>query len=190
MQVQRFEIYIKHNDEIGVIQIIQTDINGNLIDPISLMVSSEFIMAFTNLLDTELHNTNTVLTNQVASLLVDKLALQAQVNSSTTTIAALQATIQTQTIALLPWNIRHISPIKFVERFTAIQARQFERSIDPVLIGGRQLLDQYIDNNYYIDLDDPQVVGLIDYMIIVGILTDQERNVILRDSDNSEKYVA
>jgi hypothetical protein len=127
------------------------------------------------------------LLNDKTNLLNDKVALQAQVLSLTATIDRLTVEIA----SLQPWNRRWIDPEKFVDRFTPKQARAFYTSTDATLIGAKQLLETYIDENYHIDLDDEQSTGLTAYMVSVDppILTAEERQNVLRDSDSSERYV-
>jgi hypothetical protein len=196
MQVQKFELYIKYDTETGVVQVIQTDNLGRTIDPIALQVTKEFIMTFASLFSDEqqtaivnLSNQKENLLNDKTNLLNDKVALQEQVLSLTATINRLAREVA----SLQPWNKRWIDAEKFVARFTSVQTRKVydPNSTDTVLIGARQLLDTYIASNYYIDLDDPQVTGLTAYMVSVTpqILTPEERENVLRDSDSSERYV-
>ena len=91
-------------------------------------------------------------------------------------------------VLLEPWNKRWIGAEKFVERFSPKLAREFYKSIDKKLIGARQLLDSYIEANYQVVLDDPQVTGLTAYMVSVGLLTEQERDNVLRDSNSFERF--
>ena len=91
-------------------------------------------------------------------------------------------------VLLQPWNKRWIDAEKFVERFSPKQARAVYTSTDPTLVEARQLLDSYIAANYQVVLDDPQVVGLTEYMVAVGLLTDQERANVLRDSNSFERF--
>lgn len=87
-----------------------------------------------------------------------------------------------------PWNKRWIAAEKFVDRFTPKQARAFYTSTDATLIGAKQLLETYIAENYHIDLDDKQSTGLTAYMVAVGLLTEPERQNVLRDSNIFERY--
>ena len=91
-------------------------------------------------------------------------------------------------LLLQPWNTRWIDAEKFVERFTPKQARAVYTSTDATLVGARQLLDSYIEANDQVVLDDPQVTGLTAYMVAVGLLTEQERENVLRDSNSFERY--
>ena len=91
-------------------------------------------------------------------------------------------------VLLQPWNKRWIDAEKFVERFSPKQARAVYTSTDVTLVGARQLLDSYIAANYQVVLDDPQVVGLTEYMVAVGLLTEQERANVLRDSNSFERF--
>ena len=91
-------------------------------------------------------------------------------------------------VLLQPWNKRWIDAEKFVERFSPKQARAVYTSTDEELVGARQLLDAYIAANYQVVLDDPQVIGLTAYMVAVGLLTDQERANVLRDSNSFERF--
>jgi len=91
-------------------------------------------------------------------------------------------------VLLSPWNKRWIDAEKFVERFTPKQARAVYTSTDVTLVGARQLLDSYIEANDQVILDDPQVTGLTAYMVAVGLLTQQERDNVLRDSNSFERF--
>ena len=187
MQVQKFELYIKYDTETGVVQVIQTDNIGRTVDPISLQVDSEFVMSFSDLFSESQQATIETLTSEKANLIADKTSLQLQVNTLLVSVANLSKEVA----SLQPWNKRWISAKKFVARFTPEQTREVYTSDDVTLIGGRQLLDDYIAENYHIDLDDPQVTGLTAYMVSVNppILTPEERESVLRDSSSSERYI-
>jgi len=189
MPIQKFELYIKYDTETGVVQVIQTDDRGRTIDPISLQVNNEFVMAFSELFSASQQQTIVALTSENAGLIADKTSLQLQVDTLMATVENLTA----QVTSLLPWNPRWIDPEKFVARFTSVQTRRVYdiNSTDETLIGARQLLDAYIDANYYIDLDDPQVTDLTAYMVSLNppILTAEERTNVLRDSSSSERYM-
>lgn len=127
-----------------------------------------------------------------------KTSLESQVENLTTALATANATIaQLQNAddtlpddTAIEWNPRHIAPEKFVKRFNGSQAYAIYESTDDVLIGGRELLKYYIVNNYHIDLDDEQVIGLTSHMLTTTptILTPEERDDLLRDSSSSERY--
>ena len=91
-------------------------------------------------------------------------------------------------VLLQPWNKRWIDAEKFVERFTPKQARAVYTSTDATLVRARQLLDSYIEANDQVVLDDPQVMGLTAYMVAVGLLTESERQNVLRDSNSFERF--
>jgi hypothetical protein len=192
MQVTRFELYIKYTNETGVVQVILTDDSGRTVDPISLLVDSEFVMSFSELFSQSQQQTITTLTAEKETLLnsnqvlvSDKQVLESQVDLLSITIDNLTAEVK----SLQPYNKRWIDPEKFVARFTPALTRAVYTSTDATLIGGRELLDLYIAENYQIVLDDPQVTGLLAYMVSVGLLTDPEKENILRDSSSSERYV-
>ena len=192
MQVTRFELYIKYTNETGVVQVILTDESGRTVDPIFLLVDSEFVMSFSELFSQSQQQTITTLTAEKETLLTgnqvlvsDKQVLQSQVELLSSTIDKLHAEVA----ALQPYNKRWIDPQKFVARFTPAQTRAVYNSTDATVMGGRQLLDDYIDANYQVVLDDPQVTGLTAYLVGIGILTEEERANVLRDSSSSERYV-
>lgn len=184
-RVQRFELYIRYENETGVVQVILIDEQGRSVDPISLQVDSEFVMSFSELFSASQQQQIATLATEKLALIADKESLETQVNTLTQNIELLTS----QVASLQPWNKRWIDPEKFVARFTGPQAQRVYKSIDPVLIGGRELLESYIDDNYQVILDDPQVTGLTGYMVQVGILTSEERDEILRDSSSFERYV-
>jgi hypothetical protein len=183
--VVKVELFVDHNHESGVVQVIQSDELGRKSDPYSLTVDREFVMGFSELFCTSQQEEIAALTAQKQSLLGEKQTLQSQINAQQLQIASLKE----QVTNLLPWNPRWISPAAFVARFTALQTRNVYESIDEIIIGGRQLLSEYLAANYQIVLDDPQVTGLLTYMVSVGLLTDPEKENILRDSSSSERYV-
>jgi len=183
--VVKVELFVDHNHESGVVQVIQSDELGRKSDPYSLTVDREFVMGFSELFCTSQQEEIAALTAQKQSLLGEKQTLQSQINAQQLQIASLKE----QVTNLLPWNPRWISSAAFVARFTALQTRNVYESIDEIIIGGRQLLSEYLAANYQIVLDDPQVTGLLTYMVSVGLLTDPEKENILRDSSSSERYV-
>jgi hypothetical protein len=91
-------------------------------------------------------------------------------------------------VFLQDWNKRWIDAGHFVARFTPQQTREVYTSADPNLIAARQLLDSYVAANYAVVLDDVQVIGVIDYMISIGILTGRDRARLLIDSNSFERY--
>jgi len=212
MLVKKFELFVNHANTSGVVQVNQEDASGRPIDPISLTVSEDFVMAFADLFSEAQQAAVTTLTTakitlatelalavtakqtletQVATLTSEKQvlsneksALQSQVN----TISGLQSRLQ-QLELLVPWNTRWIAPGKFIARFTAQQARLFYNSVDPMLVGGKQLLDAYEAANYQVVLDDDQVTGLLTYMVVLGIVNDMEKANLLRDSVYDERYI-
>lgn len=185
VQVQKFELYIEYNTGTGVVQVIQTDDEGRPVDPISLQVSSEFVMTFSNLFSASQQAAIAALTTEKTDLLTAKTNLEAQVAQLSEQVTNLLS----ENFALQPWNKRWIDPEKFVARFTGPQAQKIYKSVDQIVVGGRDLLDLYIQNNYQIVLDDEQVTGLSSYLVIVGILTPEERASILRDSSSDERYI-
>ena len=92
-------------------------------------------------------------------------------------------------ILLQPWNKRWIDGTRFVARFTPQQTRAIYTSADETLVAARQLLDTYIESNYAVVLDDVQVIGVIEYMVSIGIMTQSESVSILSDSSSLERYI-
>lgn len=177
MLVSKFELFVDNRHDRGVVQVHTVDTQGRDLDPFAFTVDSEFVMAFAALISLDQVETIATLTDQRADLQNQLAMLIAQV-----------ASLREQVNVLKPWNPRWIDPQKFVARFTAQQTQKVYKSSDPILIGGRQLLESYIDSNYQVVLDDEQVIGLTDYMVTVGILTAEERIEILRDSSSLERY--
>lgn len=128
----------------------------------------------------ELAESRTELQSQISSLEAERIVLN-------TTIATLQTEV-TKLTAIRAYNPRWTTPDFFQNRFTVKTARMFERSDDPVIAGGRDLLDEYELQGYHVDLDDPQVQGLTAYMVQLGMLTEQERSHVLRDATAAEAW--
>ena len=130
-------------------------------------------------------------TTEYDSEVVKVTALKAENETLKTTIAKLQNPDVIPEDNAIEWNKRWIDPVKFVLRFTPIQVHRVYTSLDLTLMQGRELLNAYILNNYYIDLDDERVTGLTAYMLTTNlpILTPEERVEILRDSSSSERYI-
>ena len=185
MFVKKFDLFIDHANDRGVIQVNASDSQGRSLEPFSLIVDSEFVMAFSNLISLEQSETIAALNTEKVALLTDKTNLQTQVAQLSAQVTSLQA----DNAALQPWNKRWIDAGKFVARFTAPQTQKVYTSNDPVLVRGRELLNSSIEDNYQVILDDEQVTGLTGYMVMVGILTAEERIEILRDSSSDERYI-
>ncbi len=187
VQVRRFELYIRYENETGVVQVISSDEQGRSVDPISLQVDSEFVMSFSELFSASQQQQIATLATEKENLIAAKTSLESQVNTLTATVESLTSEVA----SLQPWNKRWIDPKKFVARFTGTQAQAVYESIDPLLVAGRALLKSYIVDNYHVDLDDEKVTGLTAHMltIVPPILTPQEREEILRDSSSFERYV-
>lgn len=126
-------------------------------------------------------------TSQLESTTAEKATLTTQLTEAAATIATLQAEV-TKLTAIRAYNPRWTTPDFFQNRFTVKTARLFERSDDPVIAGGRDLLDYYEANKFYVDLDDAQVQGLTAYMVQLGMLTEAERTHVLRDATAAEAW--
>ncbi len=193
MLVQKLEIYFDHFRESAVVEITTLDAQGRPVDPVSSNVPKEFAMSIFDLFNAQQHASIVALTAERSELIASNTALHTQLATLTAELNTLRSqnaiipTLQSR-LALLPWNPRWISPSKFVERFSALQTRMVYESTEPTLVGGRQLLTEYVTQNYQVELDDPQVTGLIDYMVAMGILTQSDRANILRDSTSDERY--
>ena len=184
MLVTKFELFIDHATHCGVVQVHTIDAQGRALDPFSIIVPSELIMAFSNLISAEQLATIEKLTKATTALLTEQANLRTQVAQ----LSAQVTSLQSENAALQPWNKRGIDPGKFLARFTGPQAQKVYTSIDPILVSGRELLNAYVADNSQVILDDPQVTGLTAYMVSVGIITPDERAEILRDSSSYERY--
>jgi hypothetical protein len=144
------------------------------------------LAAKTTAYDTEVVKVTT-LEAEKATLTTQKATLTEQLTQANATIATLQAR-RAALEAIRQFNPRWTTPDFFQNRFTVKTARMFERSDDPVIAGGRDLLDEYELRGYHVDLDDAQVQGLTAYMVQLGMLTEQERTHVLRDATAAEAW--
>ena len=124
---------------------------------------------------------------KVTALTTEKATLTEQLETANATIATQQARI-TALEAIRQFNPRWTTPDYFINRFTAKEAKAFYSSDDPMIDGGRQLLEEYEAAGYHVDLDDTQVQGLTGYMVQLGMLTMERRAEVLRDATAAEAW--
>jgi len=104
-------------------------------------------------------------------------------------VAALEIEV-TKLTAIRQYNHRWTTPDYFINRFTAHEAKAFYSSNDPIIVGGRKLLEEYeqADPPYHVDLDDAQVQGLTGYMVQLGMMTMERRTQVLSDVSAQEAF--
>jgi predicted RNase H-like nuclease (RuvC/YqgF family) len=131
----------------------------------------------------------TALDLTVATLTTEKQTLTSELATANTTIAMLQAEVA-KLIAIRQYNPRWTTPDYFINRFTAKEAKAFYSSSDPIIVGGRELLEEYetADPPYYVDLDDAQVQGLTGYMVQLGMMSMERRDQVLSDVTAQEAF--
>jgi DNA gyrase/topoisomerase IV subunit A len=125
----------------------------------------------------------------IESLTDEKQELSEQLATANATITTLQAEVVKLT-AIRQYNPRWTTPDYFINRFTAHEAKAFYSSNDPIIIGGRELLEEYetADPPYYVDLDDAQVQGLTGYMVQLGMMSMERRDQVLSDVTAQEAF--
>jgi len=95
MIVKKFELFVNHNNTSGVVQVVQEDASGRPIDPIALIVDSEFVMAFASLFSEAQQSAITTLTAEKAEAKAERNEA-VTANETTTALATKLASEKTK----------------------------------------------------------------------------------------------
>ncbi len=143
----------------------------------------------------ELQQQLTAKTTEAATLATEKQSLSEQVDTLNTELAESQANataLQSRVDKLLaevPFNPRHIRSDAFVDRISSRDMLKLAASTDPVVQQIREKLLQWDENNWRIELDNPETVQPIQYLLAVGVLTEDSAKQLLRDATRAEAYM-
>jgi len=217
MRVAKFELFIDNLNNQGVAQVVQQDASGRLVDPISLIVDEEFVMAFASLFSEAQQTAITTLTTEKATAIQERDAavaaketaqaqaanqaatLQAQVATLNTeksnlqtqvnAIPALQAKIS-QLLAEVNFDPRVISSDAFFARLTGKELFALGNSKDAMTMQIAALFSEYQSNKWRVEFESPDYTNPIGYLISQGVLTDERAKEISRDATRAEAYRA
>jgi hypothetical protein len=117
-----------------------------------------------------------------ASVVTERDQLQAELNTANARIAEL--------LQSMPWNPRVMEAKYFVARITAKEMLQLAASQDPQVQGILQLLQAYVDNDWPVILDSPEMQQAVAYLTSIGMVAQDRVEELLRDCTQAESYVA
>lgn len=201
MTVKKFELFVNHNNTSGVVQVVQEDASGRLVDPISLIVNEAFVMAFASLFSAAQQAAVTTLTAEKATAITardvaisEKETAQSKVATLTTEIAALQAqanvipALQAKIAQLLTevsYNPRAINAGAFARRLNRDQLVRIYSS------SSSTQLKIYIANEQTepILLDSNTFVAWIASLVATKQITPDEAVELTRDASRDEAFV-
>lgn len=144
-----------------------------------------------------LNTANSQLSAANDALTADKIALQSQVDTLTETVTTLNESVidlQTQVSDLVqyrPFDPNVIRSEAFYRRITGDELFKLGvlASTDETAKGILLLLNQYLTEEWQVILDDPQVVGAMQYLSAVLPLNEGRVNEILRPGNSDEAFV-
>lgn len=144
-----------------------------------------------------LNTANSQLSAANDTLTADKIALQSQVDTLTATVTELTQSVtdlQTHVSDLVqyrPFDPNVIRSEAFYRRITGDELFKLGvlASTDETAKGILLLLSQYLTEEWQVILDDPQVVGAMQYLSAVLPLNEGRVNEILRPGNSDEAFV-
>ncbi len=143
----------------------------------------------------ELEQQLTAKTTEAATLATEKQSLSEQVDTLKSDLAeskanatALQNRVD-KLLAEVPFKPRHIRSDAFVDRISSRDMLKLAASTDPVVQRIREKLLEWDENDWRIELDNPETVQPIQYLLAVGVLTEDSAKQLLRDATRQEAYM-
>ena len=181
------------------------DDDGKLVSSqdIGLTVLSSAAIAAINAEKTELQQDLATATTQLEVTTQAKTQLESQVTSLQSQVATLQSqltelpTLKTQlaeALALVeeyrPFDPNKIKSLSFYERITKDELFKLAvlASSDEMAKGILSLLSAYKANAWQVLLDDPQVVGAMQYLVGIGVIDAGRASEITRPATREEAY--
>jgi chromosome segregation ATPase len=133
---------------------------------------------------TSLTTDKTTLTTRKEELQSEVLDLLAQIDTLNTKVAFLNS--------IRTYDSNQIRSLAFYDRITKDQINKLGLLAidDPQAAEIHKLLNAYKDNPWPVLLDDPLVVGGIQYLLYIEIITQQEAAQITRPASREEAYFA
>lgn len=127
------------------------------------------------------------LTTERDQIMAEKSALQTQITEANVKIADLEAMAITLR-ANQRFNPRVITSDAFFERITKRELSLMAASSDPNVIAIGSLLNQYDDHDWRVELDSEDLIQPLNYLIAVGMLSEERAFELRRDGVESEAY--
>jgi len=146
--------------------------------------------AITNL-ENNLDSANDLLTAKTDELAKSKTELQSQISSLEAERIVLNTRI-TFLNSIRTYDPNQIRSLAFYDRISKDQINKLGLLAidDPQAAEIHKLLNAYKDNPWPVLLDDPLVVGGIQYLLHIEIITQQEAAQITRPASREEAYIA
>jgi len=121
------------------------------------------------------------LTAQVGTLTSEKATLTQQLAAANARITAL--------LTEVPYDPRVIEASAFINRTTPEEMLQLFGSQDPNVQAIAQMLLAYKANDWRIELDSVEMQQAVGYLQLVGLVSGERAEALLRDGTRAESYV-